>query len=394
MNILHVITSLDPKLGGPQIVVTQLAAAQARLGEQVAIVAYHDGDRRPQIEQALKGIHGLEKVTQHWLDPPSGLERLRARGVRSRLDSTIRRYDVVHVHGVWDPILLAAAAVARQRGVPYVVTPHGMLDPWCLQQRRFKKWLAMKIAYGRMLNHATFLHALNDDEAKLVRPLNLQSPAIVVPNGVNMDEVEPLPPLGQFRQRNPQLDSRPFFLFLGRIHYKKGLDLLADAYAMAVQRNLPADLVVAGPDDGALPDFQQRIANWQLNNRVHVVGPIYGPQKFEALRDATAFVLPSRQEGFSMAITEALAARVPVIITENCHFPQVAQVNAGLVIQLDIVELADAMLTLIADPAAQKRMGDAGHQLVESHFTWTKIAKRLIIAYQRPPAAKVHLRTL
>lgn len=385
MNILHVITSLDPKLGGPQIVVAQLAAAQAHLGEQVDIVAYHDGDRQPQTEQALRGIHGLEKVAQHWLDPPLGLERLLARGVRSTLNSTISRYDIVHVHGVWDPILLAAAAAARQRSVPYVVTPHGMLDPWCLQQHRFKKWLAMKIAYGRMLDHAAFLHVLNDDEANLVRPLNLQSPSIVVPNGVNMDEVEPLPPRGQFRKRNPQLNSRPFLLFLGRLHYKKGLDLLADAYAMAVKRNLPADLVVAGPDDGALFDFQQRIANYQLNNRVHVVGPIYGPQKFEALCDATAFVLPSRQEGFSMAITEALAARVPVIITENCHFPQVSQVNAGVVIRLDTAELADAMLALVTDPAAQKRMGDAGHRLVESQFTWTKIAQRLISAYLRAP---------
>jgi len=86
-----------------------------------------------------------------------------------------------------------------------------------------------------------------------------------------------------------------------------------------------------------------------------------------------------------MAITEALAARVPVIITENCHFPQVSQVDAGVVIRLDTAELADAMLTLVADPAAQKRMGDAGHRLVESHFTWTKIAQRLISAYLRTP---------
>lgn len=378
MRICHVISSLDPKLGGPQVVATRLAAAQAGLGHDLRLVYLDTPDRHDAIDAFVQQTRGLDSVPLF--------------GLTGSIDRTLRTLvadrDVVHAHGTWDPFLLKATAAARRANVPYCLTPHGMLDPWCLRQSRLKKRIALMTLHGWMLNRAAFLHVLNADEGRLIKPLKLRPPSVVAPNGVTLEEIDPLPAAGAYRATRPELGDRPFFLFLSRLHYKKGLDILAEAYARAVGQGLGADLVVAGPDDGAQADFERRIADHGLTERAHVVGPIYGRTKLEAMVDALAFVLPSRQEGFSMAITEALACRTPVLITPDCHFPEVAEHDAGRVVTLDADAVARGMLDLVADPDAALKMGERGRALVETHYTWDRIAQRLIDAYQKAIAER------
>src|SRR5262249_20284038 len=156
--------------------------------------------------------------------------------------------------------------------------------------------------YRRMLNRARSLHLGNDDERRLTEPLGLHPKSFIIPNGIFLSEFDPLPSPGTFCEAHPELRGDPFILFLSRLHHKKGLDILADAFAIVAVKMPKVRLVVAGADDGAKHSFEQRIKALGLTRRVHLVGPLYGRQKLAALVDASSFCLPSRQEGFSIAI--------------------------------------------------------------------------------------------
>lgn len=383
MKIVHVIGSIDPAHGGPPGVVMRIAAAQAAGGHEVHIVSYADAEAAPRIGRALLDVPGLLKVERHLLPEPGRSERVLAHAARRPLAGIIAGADAVHLHGVWEPILRQAAIIARSAGIPYCVRLAGMLDPWSLRQKYWKKRIALALGYRRMLDAAAFIHVLNDDEARLLAPLNLRAPTRTIPNGIFLDEIGPLPPKGSFSSQHSALAGRRYVLFLSRLHTKKGLDYLVDAYARLAPAWPDVDLVIAGPDDGAEAALRSAIANHGLGTRVHLVGGLYGRDKIEALSDAACFCLPSRQEGFSVAITEALACGAPVVISRECHFPEVASAGAGTVVDLDADAVAAALSAILADTAMAGAMGAAGRALVEQRFTWPAIADLTIDAYRR-----------
>lgn len=382
MRILHVIGSLDPALGGPPVVAACLAAAQASLGHESRILSYETPGADERMARTMERINAFKPVARAVLPAPAGLERFLARDARRQIPAHLNGVQFVHIHGVWEPILKAAADCTHQQQIPYVVAPHGMLDPWSLRQRRLKKKLALALGYQKMLNQAAFLHVLNGDERNLLAPLGVKSPTEVIPNGVFLEEIEPLPPRGSFRAAHPELGAGPYILFLSRLHYKKGLDYLAEAFALVAKEHPGAHLVIAGPDGGAQGDLEKQVAKLKLTDRVHIVGPLYGADKFAALVDAACFCLPSRQEGFSVAITEALACGVPVVISDACHFPEVQEGGAGFVAPLEPPRIAEALLRVINDEPLRASMGQAGAALVRKRYTWPKIAQLSIDAYR------------
>ncbi len=385
MNIVHVIVSMDLATGGPPVVASRLAIAQAGLGNEVSLLTYAvDTDAAPQPFELP--LAGTERVRLHSLAAPTAWQNLTGRAVAHWLRGQPQP-DIVHLHGVWDPMLRAAASVTLDRGGKYCLAPHGMLDPWSLRQRRWKKRLALAMGYRGMLDHAAFLHLLNRDESRLIEPLGLTAPRVVIPNGVFLDEIDPLPARGTFRAAHRAIGDRPFVLFLSRLHYKKGLDYLADAFEIFAKQQPEPHLVVAGPDGGAQPGFEKAIAAKGLAERVHVVGPLYGRDKLAAMVDASCFCLPSRQEGFSIAITEALACGLPVVISDACHFPEVAQASAGEVVPLDAGAIAAALGRVLDDPDLAKRMGEAGRALIQTRYTWPKIAEQTVALYRQYAAA-------
>jgi glycosyltransferase involved in cell wall biosynthesis len=381
MKILHVIPSLNPATGGPPMVAASLAAAQAALGCEAGIVAYDFPNAAHDVQIALKNIPYMLSVAVGYLPQLTRYERIFARDAKHRAVPLVEQADLIHLHGVWDPLIAVFAAVARRKSTPYVLTPHGMLDPWALAQKPHKKKLAMLLGYRGMLDRAAFLHFLNADEQSLAEPLGLLAPTRVVPNGIFTQEVDPLPIAGAFRSAHPTIGKHQFILFLSRLHHKKGLDYLADAFAIVAKQFPHAQLVVAGPDAGARADFERQIRSLTLSNRVHLVGPLYGQQKLQAMVDCDCFCLPSRQEGFSLAITEAMACQVPVVISTACHFPEVEQAKAGIITELDPAAIAAAIASILSDPPGAQRMGWAGRDLVHSRFTWPKVAQQMIDAY-------------
>lgn len=383
MRILHVIGSLDPKYGGPPKIAACLASAQAGLGHDVHILSQSSPGRDEQVQNMLKDIPDIEKVNFNQVMCRSGYRWLFEARLKRLMQDAVRHADVVHLHNVWELILISASNECRRMGKPYLILLNGMLDPWSLSQKRLKKKLAIALLYRRMYNGAAALHLGNIDEQNLLQPLALTSPCQIIPNGVFLEEIEPLPPAGAFRVKHPELGDAPFILFLSRLHYKKGLDYLAHAFRGVAEQRPEVHLVVAGPDGGAREPFVKMIRDAGLTDRVHVVGPIYGKTKYEALRDATCFCLPSRQEGFSIAITEALACGTPVVISEPCHFPEVDQAQAGFVLPLDPERFTQSLVTLLDDRGLRDTMSQNAAALVRQRYTWPKIAEQTLACYQQ-----------
>jgi glycosyltransferase involved in cell wall biosynthesis len=382
MKILHVVVSLDPAQGGPPAVALRLAAGQAAAGHEVALACHDSPNRREAVNQSLRGIPNIERVRISPLAPGLTLKMFVPRSTATALGNLVRNADMVHLHGVWEPIVHQASIQARKFGRPYVQTLHGVLDPWCLQQKWLKKKLALWITYRRMLGEAACLYALNRDEAELIKPLRIGTPVEIFPNGVFLEELQPLPEPGAFRRSHPELGTDPYVLFLSRLHFKKGLDYLAQSFAMVLQQIPAARLVVAGPDGGEQAVFEQEVKRLGVADRVHVVGPLWGREKFAAMVDATVFCLPSRQEGFSMAVTEALACGLPVVISRECHFPEVAEAGAGVVAELRSETVAAGLEQVLRDPKQRHDMALAGQSLVRRRYTWPVIAAQVIGLYE------------
>ncbi|QOJ00147.1 MAG: glycosyltransferase [Phycisphaeraceae bacterium] len=389
MRILHVISSLDPKQGGPPMIAARIGAAQASLGHRVGMLYHSDPGADDRLAKAVASIPGFDAVTLHRLDyPGSNLGELLRSPAKEWLKTGLKDYDWLHLHGIWHPILPKAAAAARTQRVPYALVPHGMLDPWSLRGqgtlKYLKKRLALAMGYRRMIEGAAYFHLGNRDEERLIKPLGLSPPVEIIPNGVFPQEIDNLPATGRFLAKHPHLAGKRFVLFLSRLHFKKGLDFLADAFADVAPKHPDTDLVVAGPDDGMRAPMTEQLRRRGVLDRVHFTGPLWGDDKLAALVDCWCFCLPSRQEGFSMAITEALGCRKPVVISEGCHFPEVGEVGAGWVTPVGARETADALHAVLAmSPADARSMGERGRALVLERFTWPTIAKATLEGYAR-----------
>jgi glycosyltransferase involved in cell wall biosynthesis len=367
------------------MVVSRLAAAQANLGHDVHLVCYDTPKVEEQIASQLSKLPGHKTLKRETMPPATRAEWYLSRGATKFISQLLdlHRFDAVHLHGLWDPILKTAAQVAGSRGVPYVIAPHGMLDAWALTEKPVKKKIALALGYRAMIRRARLIHALSDYEDQCIRAHGWNSNVAIIPNGVFLEEIDPLPPKGEFHAKHPELGGGPFVLFLARLHPVKGLDLLVDAFAAIRSRHPEVRVVVAGPDFGAKAALETQIAQLGVQNRVFLVGPLWGRDKLAALSDAMCFSLPSKHEGFSMSIAEALAARLPVVITENCHFPQVHESGAGVVVKRETGEIAKALDQVLSDSSARERMGAAGRRLIEERYTWTKVAEKSLAEYAR-----------
>lgn len=370
MRIAHVYDTLDPRNGGPPFVIAGLAEGQRRLGHELVIISAD-----PPI-----------------CDPVDGFLRAHIAGPYHRascqpwqiptLAKALAGVEAVHLHGLWPPLVNAAAQICAARRQPYVLAPHGMLSPSNFGQKGLKKRAAMRaLGYRRVIQRAGVLHALNPLEAEAIRAWGLARRVQVLPNGVLPEQFDELPAPGRFRFFHREVGEDPFILFLGRLHPQKGLDLLAEAFALAAARHPTLRWVIAGPDKGDKTRLQAQLRQLGVADRAHLVGPLYGPDKLMALVDSAAFCLTSKEEGFSVAITEALACGRPAVITDSCNFPEVAEVDAGRVTPRRAEAVAEAILEVIQRPD-RLAMGARGRALVLERFTWPAIAGRSIQLYE------------
>ena len=291
--------------------------------------------------------------------------------------------DLLHVHGLWTYTSVAARQWATHTKRPYVISPHGMLDPWAIANHGWKKRIAMRVYEDAHLRGAACLHALCASEVESIRALGLTAPVCCLPNGADLPDVIPPPPA--WRARLPT-DAR-ILLYLGRLTPKKGPTPLIRAWA-TVRSASPASsswhLVFVGPGPEAYAaELKSLAARLDVSEAVHFIGPLYGPDKAATFAAADAFVLPSFSEGMPHAVLEAWAQGLPALLTPQCNLPEGFAHGAALAIEPNELAIADGIRRLMAMTDDERRaMGGRGRALVASRFSWPAIAAELEAVYR------------
>jgi glycosyltransferase involved in cell wall biosynthesis len=286
---------------------------------------------------------------------------------------------VVHLHGVWDPILRRASAESARLGIPWVLSSHGMLHPFTLRRGFLKKRVYLGVFPG-LVGSARAVLTLNREEADAVRR-RFGVRTIVAPNGI-----DPLPYQrvadGTFSRSIPALGGRPFVLFLGRLDPIKGIDQLLAAFGLAVSNGLAADLVIAGPDFGAGPGLRAQVARLGIESRVHLAGPLSGALKLQALAECAVFAHRPRYEGFGLAVAEAMAAARPVVTTERCLLDGAAQAGAIRVVADDDRTFAKGIRDLADDVEGSGLLGMRAREWIRRVLAWPAVIERIESGYR------------
>ena len=311
-----------------------------------------------------------------------------APGVVQHLAADIENYDLIHVHELWHFPHFAAARAAMKSTKPYVVSLHGQLSPWAMGHKAWKKRIYWRAIQERTLQRAAVIHTLSDTEIGDVRRLGLNTTACLVPNGIETSVYNDLPSDEAFIRSHPELAGKQIVLFLGRLHPIKGLDLLASAFGRLAQKRPDAWLVIAGPDNyGYRRKLEALLRAENALNRTTFTGLITGQEKLEALASSCILVLPSYSEAQSMAVLEGMASGLPVIATQTCGVPELADTDGGFLINPDPHELTTALDRLLGDEALRLRMGQNARRLAHASYTWPQAAARMASLYRHAIAA-------
>ena len=375
MRVLHVIPSIDRLAGGPTTALLGLTKAQAKAGLEVKVLTAYR-----QVHDRVAGqVFQNQGVAVEMLGPVAG-KLQRHPDLAFLADQQIRDSHIVHIHAIWEQLLHVSARSAQSRKIPYLVTAHGMLDPWSLAQNKWAKKALLRLRVRKNLNRAAGLHFTSTVERDLVAPMRLRAPKIVEPNGIDLDEFEHLPQRGTFATHVPQVGKRRYILFLGRLHPKKGLDLLIPAFAKIASGAALADvaLVVAGPDaDGYQHRLRSMIAEHRLEDRVVLPGMLEGEARIAAFTEAALFVLPSYQENFGIAVAESLVAGTPVVISDqvNIH-ADITAADVGGVVPTNVAALAGEMRRWMEDGDLRRRAAAIAPAFVRDRYDWDQIARR------------------
>jgi glycosyltransferase involved in cell wall biosynthesis len=381
MRTLHIIGSLSPVIGGPAKAVFDMARAETKQGNQVTIFTTDHGRiaRAPR-EGHVEVRHG---VTIYYF--PLGFPEFFATSfaMAVALRRQLRSFDLVIIHSLYLFHDLVAGYLCRRYRILYIVRPHGSLDPYIYRAHRWRKLAAELIFNNRLLRGAAGMLYTSEDEMRLSLPYAFGAASAIVPLGVEPDDYRSLPSPGSFRRSYRETKGRRIILFLARLHPKKGLGILIEAFARAAEVHDDVHLVIAGPDGGMTEQARTWLSERNLQDRATFTGMLTGDDKLGALQDAYVFVLPSYSENFGIAVVEAMYFGIPVLISDQVNlWREVVNARAGLVSPCDPNAFADILLKILADRELSKEMGQFGRRLVLEEYTWDRIGEQLVIAYK------------
>jgi glycosyltransferase involved in cell wall biosynthesis len=364
---VHFVQSLEPLQGGG------LGAAALQLHQAMRQAAMPSQLFSTRAEAFASSWPGVSQFTRR------GPARLfYAPEMVSVARRVVTKATIIHGHGLYVCPNQIFGREARRLGRPLVYHVHGFFEPWILQRSRWKKRLAHWLFEDANFRHVRLWRALTDREADQIKTVvGAQAQVVVAPNGMDLTPVRP----AQFGQ----MSGRRRALFLGRLHPKKGLDLLIQAWAGAGSAAADWELVIAGPDEGGHEaEVRQWVAAAGLGGSVIFCGSISGQAKYDLIASADLFILTSYSEGLPMAPLEAMAAGVPVALTQECNLPEILQVEAGWLCPAEPTAVGMMLKeALLADDAERRQRGAAGRRLVEEKFSWQKTVATLRAACQQ-----------
>ncbi len=363
-HVVHVISSVDPRAGGTTSQLVSLVKAQVELGMTVTVISTYSQDFDPSAAEAMQNAGAYIEL----VGPCTAVMAWHPK-ISRVLRDTVVNGNLLHIHGLWEEIQHRAAVIARENNIPYLFSLHGTLEPWSMQQSRLKKQIYMAVRMKKNLAEASALHYSDGLEQELTQDWRLNTPAIVQSYAIDLSPFDRLPSGDMFRRAFPALGDAPYALFLGRLHPRKGLDILIQAFAAGA----PADtkLVLAGPSgqDGYPEELKKLAEEYKIADRVIFPGMVEGNIRSAAYADARVFVMPSHSDNFGTAAIESLACGTPVIISDHVGMSrQIALNSVGDVVAVSLSPLADAIGKWMNDPEKCKTVGLAGREWVFRNF--------------------------
>ena len=369
LRVLHTIASLRASAGGPSRTVTSLCEGLGRLGQHITIVTQKGSNKSHNIvaDSNLAETIFVDTASIFRLNLYSPL-------FRSALAKCCTKAGIqlMHDHGMWLPSNHSAASVARHLKLPLIISPRGMLEPWALSYRGWKKRVAWKCYQHRDLLSADVFCATSEKEAENIRKLGFRQPIAVIANGVTLPALT---------SHNLPKDRELTALFLSRIHPVKGLLELVEAW-----RRVRPDgwrVIIAGPNEGGHQQkVETAICKVKLPDVFKFVGAVEGERKHALFQQADLFMLPSFTENFGVAVAEALSYGIPVVTTRGTPWELIEKHKCGWWVPLGVEHLAEAIREACAlSDLERSEMGKRGRMLVEVNYDWSQISKKMLSLY-------------
>lgn len=383
MRILHVIPSLAARDGGPPKALVEMCRELGLRGLRAEIYTTN-ADGEGCLEVPLGRPIETQGVNVTYF-PINGSHYYKySTAMAAAFKAHVLGYDVVHINSLYQFPSTIAAYYCRKYEVPYILRPHGTLDPYLYRRHWLRKRLYEALIERRNLAAAAAVHFTSAEEMRLAKLSSLDFRGVVVPLGVDIREGAACAEHAA-EAMWPQLRGKKVVVFLSRVNFKKGLDILAGAFGQLYRARRDAHLVIAGPDNDG---YAARVRSWLGEEgaleATTFTGMVQDERKEALLKRADVFVLPSYTENFGIAVVEAMAAGLPIVISNRVNiWREIDDARAGLVMNPDPTEVARAMLTLFDNPTIAREMGESGRRLVRERFSWRAAGDQLIALYQK-----------
>lgn len=386
MKILQVISSFSPaySYGGPVKMAFNISKELVKNNHHVTVYTTDVYDSNSRLDYKINPeiMDGITVYRFRNLSNYLSRKNLTcAPSMLFYLKNQIKKFDVIHLHEYRSFQAIFAYYYAQKYNIPYIIQARGSVLPFF--EKQFLKQAFDVIWGNRILANSACCIALTKTESdQYFRRGVPENKIVIIPNGLDLSQFSNLPERGTFRSKYGISPTEKIILFLGRIHKIKGIDLLIEAYADLLNEIPNARLVIAGPDDNFLSALQKQIRELKPGKMPLFTGPLYNQEKLAAYVDADVYVLPSRYEIFGNTILESWACGTPVIVTTGCHIADVVE-KAGIVVERDPVELAEAIKKIVLDEVLREKFADTGKAMVNNEFNLEAVVDNIEACYRQ-----------
>ena len=361
MKILSFVSSLDLSSGGPSRSVPMLVKGLAELGVDITLMT---------IRSENMNIHAIEGTT-------AKLKVLSPSFSRKEIAKYLadERFELIQIQSMWDLPYHKVMVEARRQNIPYIVTPRGMLEPWSLSQKKWKKKLAWWLYQRNDVQKSACVFTTAKMEAEHVRELGITTCKAVIPNGI---ETDGYPCKSSIEGVKKQV------LFLSRVHVKKGIELLFEAWKRLHSDYADWQLFVIGNGETEyIHSLENRVESLGLKDSIKILPPVFGEAKIKVYQESALFCLPSFSENFGMVIAEAMSCGTPVITTTNCPWNILNETNTGWCIDLSVDNLEHALREAMGvDANALYDMGQRASKLIFDNFDYRSVTRKTLRLYE------------